>query len=462
MAKPLQNDLQFVVNAINGNPGGTQIGQLVGKDATAAQRKAMLRHLKKLAAEGRITIEGIGRGTRYKPATTLIAKPSSPLAPESTGGDAVPLSRAGQAILRAMRAPLQRRIPVGYNRDFLESYVPNKTFYLSKAARQSLKDVGQTDLPNEPAGTYAKQIIQRLLIDLAFHSSRLEGNTYSLLDTKRLLELGQIAQGKADQETQMILNHKDAIDFLVSDAEEVGFNRHTLLNLHGLLANNLLDDPNAVGRLRWMSVGVGGTVYKPLEIPQVISEVFDQILHSASVISDPFEQAFFVLVHLPYLQPFEDVNKRVSRLAANIPLIKANLRPLSFVDVPKDIYTSGMLSVYELNRIELLRDVFVWAYQRSAQQYAAVRNTLGEPDPFKLRHREALRTLIAEIIQTKRGKKDAVEHIEIWSEANMPETDRRHFTAVVESELIGLHEGNFVRYRVKPSEFAAWKKIWDG
>lgn len=459
MAKPLQNDLRFAVNAINGNPGGIQIGQLVGKDATAAQRKAMLRHLKRLADEGRITIEGVGRGTRYKPAATAIAQASNVLTPEANGA-VVPLSRAGQTILKAVRAPLQKRIPVGYNRDFLESYVPNKTFYLSKAARQSLKEVGQTDLPNEPAGTYAKQIIQRLLIDLAFHSSRLEGNTYSLLDTKRLLELGQIAQGKADQETQMILNHKDAIDFLVSDAEEVGFNRHTLLNLHGLLANNLLDDPNAVGRLRWIGVGVGGSVYKPLEIPQVISEVFDQILHSASVISDPFEQAFFVLVHLPYLQPFEDVNKRVSRLAANIPLIKANLRPLSFVDVPKDIYTSGILGVHELNRIELLRDVFVWAYQRSAQQYAAVRNTLGEPDAFKLRHREALRALIAEIIQTKRGKKDAVEHIEIWSEANVPQTDRRHFTAVVESELIGLHEGNFVRYRVKPSEFAAWKKIW--
>lgn len=83
-------------------------------------------------------------------------------------------------------------------------------------------------------------------------------------------------------------------------------------------------------------------------------------------------QAFFLMVHLPYLQPFEDVNKRTSRLAANIPLIHHNLCPLSFIDVPQSAYVDAMIGVYELNRIELLRDVFVWAYERSCQQYVAV------------------------------------------------------------------------------------------
>ena len=93
------------------------------------------------------------------------------------------------------------------------------------------------------------------------------------------------------------------------------------------------------------------------------------------------------MVQLPYLQPFDDVNKRVSHLAANIPLIKTNLAPLSFTDVPIKTYREAMLGVYELKRIDLLKDVFIWAYERSASRYAAVRQSLGDPDPFRLKHR---------------------------------------------------------------------------
>ena len=93
------------------------------------------------------------------------------------------------------------------------------------------------------------------------------------------------------------------------------------------------------------------------------------------------------MVQIPYFQRFDDVNKRVSRLSANIPLIKANLSPLSFEDVPLHLYTEGVLGVYELNRIELLRDVFVRACRRSVARYVAVRQSLGEPDPFRMRHR---------------------------------------------------------------------------
>lgn len=95
------------------------------------------------------------------------------------------------------------------------------------------------------------------------------------------------------------------------------------------------------------------------------------MLQTAESIKDPFEQAFFVTVHLPYLQPFDGVNKRVARLAANIPLFKANLSPLSFSDVPADLYKEAILGVYELQNFDLLRDVFVWACQRSAKQYVA-------------------------------------------------------------------------------------------
>ena len=105
------------------------------------------------------------------------------------------------------------------------------------------------------------------------------------------------------------------------------------------------------------------------------------------------------MVHLPYLQPFEDVNKRVSRLAANIPLFKRNLCPLSFLDVPTRAYVDALLGVYELNRIELLRDVFIWAYERSCQQYVAVRSQMVPPDTFRLRYRAALAEAVRAIIR---------------------------------------------------------------
>jgi len=155
----------------------------------------------------------------------------------------------------------------------------------------------------EPAGTYARHICQRLLIDLSWNSSRLEGNTYSLLDTRRLIEFGQQAEGRDQTEAQMILNHKDAIEFLAENAADIGFNRYTILNLHGILANNLLPDPNAPGRLRSMAVGIGGSVSHPPETPQLIEECFEQVLATASAIADPFEQAFFAMVHLPTSSP---------------------------------------------------------------------------------------------------------------------------------------------------------------
>ncbi|MDP3927076.1 MAG: Fic family protein, partial [Hydrogenophaga sp.] len=107
--------------------------------------------------------------------------------------------------------------------------------------------------------------------------------------------------------------------------------------------------------------------------------LFGIMVQMAAEIIDPFEQAFFLMVHLPYLQPFKDVNKRVSRLAANIPFIRNNLCPLSFIDVPQQAYVNAMLGVYELNRVDLLRDVFVWAYERSCQQYVAIQQTLVPP-----------------------------------------------------------------------------------
>jgi hypothetical protein len=211
-----------------------------------------------------------------------------------------------------------------------------------------------------------------------------------------------------------------------------------------------------------MGVGIGKSTFHPLELPQLIEECFDEVLEKAAVIKDPFEQALFAMVQLPYLQPFDDVNKRVSRLSANIPFIKLNLSPLSFIDVPRAVYMDAILGVYELNKIDLLRDVFIWAYERSAARYAAVRQSLGEPDPFRFKHKAALRQIVGEVVRGPMDRKAAAAYITAWGEKNgIPKPEREKFRDMAESELVSLHEGNFARYQIRPSEFQAWQQVWD-
>lgn len=183
----------------------------------------------------------------------------------ATGG--IPEAKEVETLVRQ---PLMLRKPFGYNRAFLDSYRPNETYYLARAIRDELLSQGQAVSNNEPAGTYARQLANRLLIDLSWNSSRLEGNTYSLLETERLISAGEAATGKDALEAQMILNHKEAIEFLIDSADEIGFNRYTLLNLHALLSDNLLDDPTASGRLRTIAVGIGQATFLPLEGPQLL------------------------------------------------------------------------------------------------------------------------------------------------------------------------------------------------
>jgi hypothetical protein len=461
VARPLPaKELTAIIEIVRRYPDGAGLKDIAAALRDAVPERTVQYRLQRLVEEGRLIREGGRRWARYRFPPTTEAEALGPDAKAAKGEAAIPVSPAGEEIRAYLRQPPAVRKPVGYRRAFLDSYRPNESFYLTADERTHLAKVGQPGFEAQPAGTYAKQILNRLLIDLSWNSSRLEGNTYSLLDTRRLIEFGEQAQGRDRLETQMILNHKDAIEFLVGNAEEIGFNRYTILNLHAILAADLLPDESAAGRLRRIPVGIEKSTFHPLEVPQLIEECFDQILASAAAIENPFERAFFVMVQLPYLQPFDDVNKRVSRLSANIPLIKGNFLPLSFTDVPRGAYTEAFLGVYELNRVDLLRDVFIWAYERSVARYTAVRQSLGEPDPFRLKYREALRAVVSEIVRAGMDRKAAAAHISSWAADHIDALDRERFREIAEGELLGLHEGNFARYQIRPAEFRAWQLTW--
>lgn len=146
----------------------------------------------------------------------------------------------------------------------------------------------------------------------------------------------------------MILNHKEAIQYVVDALDAITISRTDICNVHALLADGLLIDPAMVGRLRRMQAGITYSSYKPLEDQFEIEEEFDVLVRKASAITDPFEQSFFLLVHIPYLQAFDDINKRTSRMASNIPLLKADLAPMSFLTMNDGDYIDGLIGIYEL------------------------------------------------------------------------------------------------------------------
>lgn len=455
-----KRDLLIIKGLIGKSPNGASIEDILHGGGLDLELRTLQRRLKKLKEEGEIYTTGGSKSTRYHISySDNLVRESEQEKLIRPKKEEFSISQEGKKIISYLLKPVSERKKVGYNMEFLNSYRPNIDVYLSKDDIHKLTVLGYTHSQHQPAGTHAREILNRLLIDLSWNSSRLEGNTYSLLDTQRLLELGESAAGKSLEEAQMIINHKDAIEFLVDLGDDLDFKHYILLNLHALLAENLMKEQSSLGRLRSMPVGIYQSAYTPLSIPQLIATQFELILKKVREIENPFEQAFFMMVHLPYLQAFDDVNKRTSRLASNIPLIKNNLSPISFVEVPKEVYTKGILGVYELNQVDLLKDVFLWAYEKSAIRYASIRQTVSEPDPFRTKYREEIKKLIMTIVSENLSPREGSALIQSTAN-NLPQEDSNRFREMVESDLLALNEGNFARFKISLSEFRVWKENW--
>jgi len=164
-----------------------------------------------------------------------------------------------------------------------------------------------------------------------------------------------------------------------------------------------------------------------------------------------------MMVHLPYLQPFADINKRTSRLTANLPLFLANLCLLTFLNVPEQAYSRATLGVYEMTRVELLRDLYVWAYERSTQKYQAIKQDLAEPDPLRLAWRDFIKPTIRGVIT--QPELDPLSSIQRSVAQRIPEHGQPYVRALLVEELRRLHEGVLARYGLRPSEYAAWKAL---
>jgi len=349
-----------ILDTLQNSPRAMSLAEINVVLKNAVSLRTMRRYLHTLYDQGQITIIGNNKNRKYQ--YTL----KSPIELDIHNI----FSEKAITAINKIQIPLYLREPCSYNKMWLQEYIPNQTFFFTKRQRDLLHEHGSQTVDAEPAGTYAHKIYQRLLIDLSYNSSRLEGNTYSILDTEKLLFEGMPAQDKLDSEKVMILNHKEAIRYLIEGISNIHINVENIRTMHYLLADGLVPKQD-VGNIRNDSVKISGSVYMPLDNAKVIDEVLEMIATKSALINDPFEQSIFLLVHLSYLQAFIDVNKRVARLVCNIPFIKHNLVPLAFNEIAVSDYRSAMIVIYEFNNIAPLVDLYIWSYIRTAKQYKA-------------------------------------------------------------------------------------------
>jgi Fic family protein len=410
------------------------------------------RQLDVLLKAGLVLREGRGRATRYRTADQALAwacattNITTRLAEPTPDTNAMIWSERGLALLAHLRQPLASRAPVGYQRSIVDDYVPNQSSLLPPDLAQALADEGRMQ-GQQPAGTYARRVLEPLLLDLSWSSSRLEGNRYSLLATQELFKRG--AAG-TDLDAIMLLNHKAAIEFMIDAVPMHGLTSAIIGNLHAILMQHLLPNTKGLGHIRQTVVNISGTTYLPIQAPALQQEIFDHILEKARLIKNPVEAAFFLWMNLAYLQPFEDGNKRTSRLSANVPLMLYNSAPLSFLDVDAQDYAYAMMGVYERGDVTLAVDLFTWSYRRSIQKYAILLDAAGVPDPIRLRFREKLNEAISRVVRARQTADAAVAALALSAD------DTHVLRPMLAEELLLLDLYNCARYRLPMEQVQEW------
>ena len=420
------------------------------EQALQASRPTINRALRDLLAHGFLEKLGGGRSTRY--VVTDAAKSAlgalSSAAPTPAGLGLLRWSPAALPLVEMLRAPLGTRSPQGYESSFVDDYTPNQSSLLPPRLATDLFNAGRSR-DQQPAGTYAREVLEQLLIDLSWSSSRLEGNNKSLLDTKELFELGEQA-GPFDADTLMLLNHKNAIEFMVDAVPTEGITVNVVVDLQAKLMKDLLKDSRDIGSIRRRVVNIDGSVYSPSNIPSVLEGALKSIIDKARHIQNPVEAAFFLWVNVAYLQPFADGNKRTSRLSANMPLLLNNCAPLSFLDVERTDYATAMLGVYEQRNVAAAVELFEFIYRRSIQKYSVLRASLAVPDPVRARYRQALNELMQFVVFYGRKLEDA------FSQVSVAAADLAALHVIANTEHDHLEQYNCARYNLARSMTQRW------
>ena len=453
-----------VLEELRAQSGPLSLPELLALLPSGFAERSVRRWLSELEDEGQVAKTGRKRGTRYR----ALAPDSSPESPQDGEDDATArtpatselfrFSQTAQAAVAYVSQPLFQRAPVAYDADWLAAYEPNRTAYFPAGRSAELAEEGRRAPVGDPAGTYARRIYNRLLIDLSHHSSRLEGNTYSLLDTEQLLLEGRPADGKLDVERVMILNHKEAIRHLVEQSVPRGVTYDEIRTLHFLLSDGLVANEHS-GEIRDHGVRVSGSVYIPLEDRARLERQLRTIAEKAAAITDPYEQSLFLLVHITYLQAFADVNKRTARLCANLPLLRQNLVPLAFNAVDKDDYATAVISIYELKEPRPLAELYAASYLRTCAQYDATVEASGF-DAVRVRYRQQRREAVGGIVADVALAEALAERV-VAAASEVPAEDRQAFIEDLHEDLEALSSARIAGLGISVQQLRVWLKARD-
>ncbi|HZV70703.1 MAG TPA: Fic family protein [Saprospiraceae bacterium] len=261
----------------------------------------------------------------------------------------------------------QRHIKNAYDFRLIEILTRLESIFTNeeKTRLTAMQDLFERHVANMSPALYAKEF-ERLAIDLSWKSSQIEGNTYTLLETERLIRDKITAHGKTKDEATMVLNHKAAIDFIVEHPES--FDRlsiRTIEEIHSLLISEL----NIPRNIRNKRVGITGTNYRPLENEYQITEALHDMCKLINHRKFAPEKALLALILLSYIQPFEDGNKRTARIICNALLMHDHYCPLSFRTVDPATFKDATLIFYEQNNLSVVKKIFIEQFEFAVQTY---------------------------------------------------------------------------------------------
>ncbi len=323
-------------------------GDIFKEFSTSISYASVKRYLTQLLIEKYLISEGKGKGTKYS------------ISPSFEIVYSIDIESYYQKEID------ERQIKDSFNWSIFE--ILDSIEILTKAdllKLSGLQKIFTENISQLSAFEYQKEL-ERLAIDLSWKSSQIEGNTYSLLETERLLKEKETAAGKTKEEAVMLLNHKDAIDFIVENPDYlVPVTISRIEDIHSLLIKELAVDKN----LRKRRVGISGTNYRPLDNEFQIREALESACALVNKKVSVFEKALLILLLLSYIQPFMDGNKRTARIVSNAILLNYKFCPISFRTVDSIEYKKAMLLFYEQNNVSNIKEIFINQFEFAVKSY---------------------------------------------------------------------------------------------
>lgn len=307
------------------------------------------RQLTKLVSSNYISTKGQGKGTKY-----LISPAYQVIQP-------IDIDKYYEKEID------ERQIKEGFNFQIINDVLSNHSVFTENELQKlnSLQEIFKNNISLLSEKEYKKEF-ERLAIDLSWKSSQIEGNTYSLLETEKLLKEKETAAGKTKEEAVMLLNHKDALDFIIETPDYLyPLSVSKIEDVHSILVKELDVERN----LRKRRVGISGTNYRPLDNQFQISEALQDSCNLINNKSSVFEKALLALILISYIQPFMDGNKRTARIVSNSILMNEKYCPLSFRTVDSIDYKKAMLLFYEQNNISNFKNIFIDQFEFAVNTY---------------------------------------------------------------------------------------------